>query len=80
MGYYNTFIVKIWCNDDGEMNRGYVQHVGTQEQRYFLDMDGLTDFIRGHLVLTSHDSGISEQTWGKNTPVENVEDVLQDGR
>ena len=56
MGYYNTFVVKIWCNDYGEMIRGYVQHVSSQEQSYFLNNESMNDFIMGHLAPPSDDT------------------------
>ena len=49
MGYYNTFVVKIWCNDCGKMIRGHIQHVGSQEHAYFLNNTSMTDFMASHL-------------------------------
>jgi hypothetical protein len=79
MGYYNTFVVRIWCNDSRKLNRGYVQHVSSQEQRYFLAMDDLTDFILGHLIPPAHDSGTGDQTLGNHALAENLGGVLEDG-
>ena len=79
MGYYNTFVVRIWCDDTLEMKRGYAQHVSSQEQRYFLDMDELEDFILDHLVPSAHNSGISDRTVGKHTSAENIGGILEDG-
>ncbi len=50
MGYYNTFVVKIWCTDCGEMIRGHIQHVGSQEYAYFLNNQNMTDFMASHLT------------------------------
>ena len=80
MGYYTTFVVRIWCKDTGIMSKGYVQHVSTQEQRYILDMDDLLDFIRGHLSPPTDDIGIARKTSGECTLAENIKDVLKDGR
>ena len=49
MGYYNTFVVRIWCSDHGEMVRGRVQHVGSEEHAYFLNTTNMIDFMTGHL-------------------------------
>ena len=38
MGYYNSFVVKIWTEDGRNLTRGYVQHVGTQESIHFADL------------------------------------------
>ena len=46
-GYYNSFMVKIWC-DRGRM-RGYIQHIGSQEHAYFLNMEDMAQFITSHL-------------------------------
>ena len=46
-GYYSTFVVKIWC--DRRKIRGHIQHVSSQEQIYFLDLDDMANFIRTHL-------------------------------
>ena len=53
-GYYNTFVVKIWC-DEGKM-RGHIQHVSTQEQVYFLSLENMTDFIVSRLNPPPNDS------------------------
>ena len=79
MGYYTTFVVKIWCDDSRKLNRGYVQHVSSQEQRHFLDMDDLTDFILGHLVPPAYNSEIGDQTVGKYVTDENLGDILENG-
>ena len=80
MGYYTTFVVRIWCKDTGNISKGYVQHVSTQEQRYILDMDDLSDFIRGHLFPPNDDLGIARITFGEHALAENLKDVLRDGR
>jgi len=79
MGYYNTFVVRIWCDDTRELNKGYVQHIYTQEQRYFVDMDDLKDFIFTHLSPPSDDLKISNHTLDKYPPSENQGDIMQDG-
>lgn len=49
MGYYSTFVVKVWCDDHGEMVRGHIQHVNTQEATHVLSLRRVADFILDHL-------------------------------
>ena len=49
VGYYNTFVVKIWCDDQEEMIRGHIQHVSSQEHTYFRDIEQMTDFMSSRL-------------------------------
>ena len=49
MGYYNSFVVKIWTEDDQNLARGYIQHVGTQESIYFADWEKMAHFMLSHL-------------------------------
>ena len=49
MGYYSSFVVKIWVGDDQRMLRGYIQHVGTQDGLHFLSVDRMLSFMTGHL-------------------------------
>ena len=49
MGYYNSFVVKIWTEDGQNLTRGSIQHVGTQESIYFADWEKVLDFISKHL-------------------------------
>ena len=49
MGYYNSFVVKIWTEDGQDLTRGYIQHVGTQESIYFADWEKMADFMLSHL-------------------------------
>jgi len=55
MGFYTSFVVKIWVDDDGRMKRGYIQHVGTQESMYFPTMDRMHAFMMQHLDPQLHD-------------------------
>ena len=61
-GYYNTFVVKIWCDDGGEMVRGHIQHVSTQEHTYFLSLENMADFMVSHLSPPPKDSGTQGKT------------------
>ena len=49
MGYYNSFVVKVWTEDGQNLARGYIQHVGTQESIYFADWEKMDSFICNHL-------------------------------
>ncbi len=49
MGYYSSFVVKVWVDDGGAMSRGQVQHVATRETVYFLSFDKLLEFMVSHL-------------------------------
>ncbi len=49
MGYYSSFVVKLWVHDDRRMIKGHVQHVGTQESRHFLTFDKMVEFMLDHL-------------------------------
>ncbi|UCH43367.1 MAG: hypothetical protein JSW16_02160 [Dehalococcoidales bacterium] len=60
MGYYNSFVIRIWCNDDRELIRGYIQHVSTEEHTYFLHLEKIKDFITGHLDPPPGDSPVTD--------------------
>ena len=63
MGNYNSFLVRIWKDEDEYMIRGYVQHVGSRESTYFSDWDKMVAFITNHLVgQTSNLSDLEEIT------------------
>lgn len=49
MGHYSSFIVKVWTDETDDVTRGYIQHVGTQETRYFRDLSKMTEFILSHI-------------------------------
>ncbi len=49
MGYYNSFVVKIWSDEPGGRVRGHIQHVSSQESSRFLNLDKMLDFIIAHL-------------------------------
>ncbi|MDY6918287.1 MAG: hypothetical protein SVP26_10160 [Chloroflexota bacterium] len=49
MGYYNSFVVKIWSEEPGGRVRGHIQHVSSQESCNFLDLDKIVEFITAHL-------------------------------
>ena len=49
MGYYNSFVVKIWSEEPGGAVRGHIQHVSSQENSHFLNLDKMLDFMKAHL-------------------------------
>lgn len=49
MGYYNSFVVKIWTENGQNLTRGCIQHVGTQESVYFADWEKMVDFMSKHV-------------------------------
>lgn len=49
MGYYNSFLVRVWTEDGEDLLRGYIQHVGTEEDTYFLTWEKMVDFILAHI-------------------------------
>lgn len=49
IGYYSSFVVKIWVAEDGRMSRGRIQHVGTRETTHFVNVDKMMDFVMNHL-------------------------------
>jgi hypothetical protein len=59
-GYYNTFVVRIWCDDAGKQMRGHIQHPGTEDNAYFDSLDDIKEFILAYTgrppdVLTGQD-------------------------
>ncbi len=67
-GYYNTFVVKIWCDKNSEQMRGQIQHASSQEQAYFGSLNEMQYFILNHLnppadytIATNSDGGLSSQ-------------------
>jgi hypothetical protein len=63
-GYYNTFVVKIWCEEAGGTIRGYIQHVSSQEHIHFLNLEDMTNFILSHLEPPPGESGTPDKTQG----------------
>ncbi len=48
MGHYNSFVVRIWSDEQGRL-RGTVEHVTSQDSLVFLDLTAIVPFIRSHL-------------------------------
>ena len=49
MGYYNSFLVRVWTEDGEKLLRGNIQHVGTEEDMYFIKWEKMVDFILTHI-------------------------------
>ena len=49
MGHYNSFLVRVWTEDGENIVRGYIQHVGSQENMYFRDSSRMVEFMLHHL-------------------------------
>jgi hypothetical protein len=80
LGYYNTFVVKIWCDTCGRMTRGHVQHVRSQELVHFRDIASLADFMLNHLKPPSSEPVTSESPYGNVNPaVIEAGDMVEDG-
>lgn len=68
MGYYNSFVLKIWTDEQERKVRGHILHVSSQEGIYFLNADKMVDFIMAHLeppsdsVLESEELGAVDNT------------------
>jgi len=78
MGYYNTFVVKIWRDEAEETIRGHIQHVSTQEHAYFLSLENMTDFIVSHLGPPPNDSAIQDRAdGGLSLSIEFIGDIDQ---
>lgn len=48
MGYYNSFVVRIWSDEQG-LSRGSIEHVSTRDNLVFSDPTAVVEFIRLHL-------------------------------
>jgi hypothetical protein len=48
VGYYNSFVVRIWSDEQGP-SRGTIEHVSTHDSLVFDDPSAVVSFIRLHL-------------------------------
>ena len=56
MGHYNSFVVRLWCDAYGDMIRGHIQYVSSQEYDHFSSLKNMTDFAVSHLGLPPSNS------------------------
>lgn len=66
MGYYNTFIVRIWTDDGLSLSRGHVKHVGTRDCIWFTYLEQMNEFVADHLTPPTRlyqdmDKGVGER-------------------
>ena len=64
MGYYNTFVVKIWCDDSRKTIRGHIQHVSSRQFTHFLGLANMTDFIVSHLEPPANNATTQDERQG----------------
>ncbi len=50
MGYYNSFIIRIWSDEQGRL-RGRIEHVASQDYLIFSDLQKIVKFVRNHLSV-----------------------------
>jgi len=48
MGYYNSFILRVWSDDHGAV-RGTIEHVGSRDSMAFADPQRVVAFLLAHL-------------------------------
>ncbi|TET13155.1 MAG: hypothetical protein E3J81_09305 [Dehalococcoidia bacterium] len=70
MGYYSTFVVRIWVDSDQKMSRGYVQHVATQKATHFVAFDKMEEFILRHLNPPQDDTCEQEGRINQDIPTQ----------
>jgi hypothetical protein len=49
VGHYNSFLVRIWTDNEDSEIRGFIQHVGARESIYFTSWEKLVEFVSSHL-------------------------------
>ncbi|MCX6006821.1 MAG: hypothetical protein NTZ34_06130 [Chloroflexi bacterium] len=65
MGHYNSFLVKIWSDDNEDLIRGQIQHAGTKDIVYFRTWKKMIGFITERLGMNgelSVDDGTESKT------------------
>jgi hypothetical protein len=50
MGYYNSFVLRVWSDDRGTM-RGTIEHVGTRDSLAFVEPERIRAFLRAHVAV-----------------------------
>ena len=78
MGFYNSFIVRIWSKTSGKPDRGYIQHVGTQDKRHFLDIHDMVEFIQNHLAHPGDNARKDKQVTGTQKTIDYLEELFGD--
>ena len=59
---YQSYLLRVWCDNEGEIWRIILEHVGTHERYGFTDFESLCAFLRehGHNVQTAHSESPDE--------------------
>jgi hypothetical protein len=60
MGFYSSFVVKLWLDDDGKIIWGQIKHVDTQESIHFRSLDKMLLFMEEHQIPPAN--GFAEDT------------------
>jgi hypothetical protein len=47
-GYYNTFVIRLWCEEAAKQMKGRIEHTATHEHAYFNSLEDMNEFIRKH--------------------------------
>jgi hypothetical protein len=55
-GYYNSFVVKIWCDPTSGRMTGHIQHVSSQTYQRFLNLADMNRFILDRVTADPDDS------------------------
>jgi len=66
-GYYNTFLIKIWCDISGSKLRGHIEHAGSRERAYFSGSEDMNRFILNHLDAPGSEKNLK----GKDAEADN---------
>ncbi len=67
-GTYNSFIVRIWTDDNGRM-RGRIEHVTTRESLIFLDLDPMLGFISSRVIPAETAASCAAASAASGSPV-----------
>jgi len=79
VGYYIPFVVKNCGDDYGDMRRGHIQHVSSQEYGHFSSLNNMTDFVVSHLGLPPSNSVTQNKArGGLSLLTKSIGDIGQD--
>ncbi len=56
-GHYSTFVVKLWCDECGQLVRGQIEHATTQDHAYFVKLEDMNTLITKYLKLKAQKQG-----------------------
>jgi hypothetical protein len=58
-GYYNTFVLRIWREEQDGKITIHIQHTNTQEDAHFANLDDMNKFILKHLCYPLNNQNIN---------------------